>query len=145
RAGRPRAAARAPRDPARAARPGRSRRTRRPRPRSRTGACGRAGPWRSAYPLRRGMVGRLANVFPAAGLGMATPIDEPAGTGRLARLRAALAESPPLLWSFLYFFCLLSGYYVLRPVREAMVASSDVTAVFPPALVEFFARRGVAL
>src|SRR5690606_7884504 len=36
-------------------------------------------------------------------------------------------------------------YYVLRPVREAMVASSDVTAVFPPALVEFFARRGVAL
>ncbi|WP_027072812.1 MULTISPECIES: MFS transporter [unclassified Luteimonas] len=76
---------------------------------------------------------------------MATPIDEPAGTGRLARLRAALAESPPLLWSFLYFFCLLSGYYVLRPVREAMVASSDVTAVFPPALVEFFASRGVAL
>ena len=36
--------------------------------------------------------------------------------------RAALAESPPLLWSFLYFFCLLSGYYVLRPVREAMGA-----------------------
>jgi AAA family ATP:ADP antiporter len=91
------------------------------------------------------MVGQLANVFAAPGLGMATPIDEPAGTGRLARLRAALAESPPLLWSFLYFFCLLSGYYVLRPVREAMVASSDVTAVFPPALVEFFARRGVAL
>ncbi|TWG94412.1 AAA family ATP:ADP antiporter [Luteimonas sp. J16] len=91
------------------------------------------------------MVGQLANVFAAPGLGMATPIDEPAGTGRLARLRAALAESPPLLWSFLYFFCLLSGYYVLRPVREAMVASSDVTAVFPPALVEFFASRGVAL
>ena len=67
----------------------------------------------------------------------------PAST--LARFRAALAESPPLLWSFLYFFCLLSGYYVLRPVREAMVASSDITAVFPPALIAFFAERGVAL
>ena len=76
---------------------------------------------------------------------MALPIDNSAGAGRAARLRAALAESPPLLWSFLYFFCLLSGYYVLRPVREAMVASSDVGAVFPPALIEFFARRDVAL
>jgi AAA family ATP:ADP antiporter len=65
--------------------------------------------------------------------------------GRAARLRAALAESPPLLWSFLYFFCLLSGYYVLRPVREAMVASSDIAAVFPPALVAAFDRRGIAL
>ncbi|MDH5834658.1 NTP/NDP exchange transporter [Luteimonas kalidii] len=65
--------------------------------------------------------------------------------GRAARLRAALAESPPLLWSFLYFFCLLSGYYVLRPVREAMVASSDIAAVFPQALVAAFDRRGIAL
>ena len=60
-------------------------------------------------------------------------------------LRAAMAESPPLLWSFLYFFCLLSGYYVLRPVREAMTASSDIEAVFPPALIQWFADRGVAL
>jgi AAA family ATP:ADP antiporter len=65
--------------------------------------------------------------------------------GRAARFRAAFAESPPLLWSFLYFFCLLSGYYVLRPVREAMAASSDIEAVFPPALIGFFADRGVAL
>jgi AAA family ATP:ADP antiporter len=63
----------------------------------------------------------------------------------LGRFRAALAESPPLLWAFLYFFCLLSGYYVLRPVREAMAASSDVQAVFPPAMIEFFAARGMAL
>ena len=69
--------------------------------------------------------------------------DVPAG--RAARFRAAFAESPPLLWSFLYFFCLLSGYYVLRPVREAMAASSDVEAVFPPSLIAFFADRGVAL
>jgi ATP:ADP antiporter, AAA family len=66
-------------------------------------------------------------------------------SGLLGRFGAALAESPPLLWAFLYFFCLLSGYYVLRPVREAMGASSDVQAVFPPAMIEFFAARGMAL
>ncbi|QRN42256.1 hypothetical protein GDR29_07030 [Xanthomonas oryzae pv. oryzae] len=47
-------------------------------------------------------------------------------------MSAALRSSPPLAWSFLYiFFCLLSGYYVLRPVREAMSASADVEAIFP--------------
>ena len=51
-----------------------------------------------------------------------------ATTGRIAGFRSALGESPPLLWSFLYFFCLLSGYYVLRPVREAMVAAQLATA-----------------
>ena len=66
-------------------------------------------------------------------------------TTRFGRFRAALSESPPLLWAFVYFFCLLSGYYVLRPVREAMAASSDIEAVFPPALIAFFAERGVAL
>lgn len=68
-----------------------------------------------------------------------------ASSGRIGRFRAALAESPPLLWSFLYFFCLLSGYYVLRPVRDAMGASSEVEAVFPPVLIEFFAARGFPL
>ena len=68
---------------------------------------------------------------------------EPAG--RIAGFRTALAESPPLLWSFLYFFSLLCGYYVLRPVREAMGASNDVAAVFPPALVGLFAERGIEL
>ena len=66
-------------------------------------------------------------------------------TTRFGRFCAALSESPPLLWAFVYFFCLLSGYYVLRPVREAMAASSDVQAVFPPAMIEFFAVRGLAL
>ena len=66
-------------------------------------------------------------------------------SARLSRLRDALRESPPLLWSFLYFFCLLSGYYVLRPVRDAMGASSDVEAVFPAAMVGFFARHGIPL
>ncbi|WP_454829280.1 NTP/NDP exchange transporter [Pseudoxanthomonas wuyuanensis] len=71
-----------------------------------------------------------------------------AATGRsnaLDRFRAALRESPPLFWSFLYFFCLLSGYYVLRPVREAMGASNDVLTVFPQAMIDFFARRGMPL
>ena len=62
---------------------------------------------------------------------------------RLGRLRSALHDSPPLLWAFLYFFCLLSGYYVLRPVREAMAASADAQAVFPLALIGFFAERGL--
>jgi ATP:ADP antiporter, AAA family len=63
----------------------------------------------------------------------------------LQRFRGALSESPPLFWSFLYFFCLLSGYYVLRPVREAMGASNDVLTIFPQAMIDFFARRGMPL
>ena len=74
-----------------------------------------------------------------------TPVMRPALVDRLRGFRAALAHSPPLLWAFLYFFSLLSGYYVLRPVREAMGASSDVAAVFPLAMIEFFAARGLAL
>jgi ATP:ADP antiporter, AAA family len=54
-------------------------------------------------------------------------------------------QTPALLWSFLYFFCLLSGYYVLRPVRDAMGAASDVEAIFPPAMIVFFASYGIAL
>ncbi|HSX63713.1 MAG TPA: MFS transporter, partial [Pseudoxanthomonas sp.] len=63
----------------------------------------------------------------------------------LQRFRGALSESPPLFWSFLYFFCLLSGYYVLRPVREAMGASNDVLTIFPQAMIDFFARQGMPL
>lgn len=66
-------------------------------------------------------------------------------SSRLGRFRSALSEYPPLLWAFVYFFCLLSGYYVLRPVREAMAASSDIEAIFPHAMVAFFAARGVPL
>ena len=65
--------------------------------------------------------------------------------GRFDHLRGALREFPPLLWSFLYFFFLLTGYYVLRPVRDAMGAANDPTAVFPVAMVEWFAARGIAL
>lgn len=71
------------------------------------------------------------------------PADRSASNPR--RFRAALRESPPLLWAFLYFFCLLSGYYVLRPVREAMGASADVQAVFPPWMIDFFTRHGLSM
>lgn len=53
--------------------------------------------------------------------------------------------SPALWWSLLYFFCLLTGYYVLRPVRDAMGASGDVTAVFPPFAIAWAQRAGVDL
>ena len=65
--------------------------------------------------------------------------------GRFDHLRGALRDYPPLIWSFLYFFFLLTGYYVLRPVRDAMGASDDVLAVFPPAMVEWAAARGWVL
>ncbi|MCC8473885.1 MFS transporter [Xanthomonas arboricola] len=61
------------------------------------------------------------------------------------RLSVALRSSPPLAWSFLYFFCLLSGYYLLRPVREAMSASADVEAIFPTGMIAFFATHGIPL
>jgi len=65
--------------------------------------------------------------------------------GAVGRFRNALRGSPALWWSFVYFFCLLSGYYVLRPVREAMSASADVEAVFPRAMIEFFGAHGMPL
>lgn len=51
-----------------------------------------------------------------------------------ARARHALArivavrddEVRALLWSFLYFFCLLAGYYVLRPLRDEMGIAGGV-------------------
>ena len=29
-------------------------------------------------------------------------------------------ELPALAWAFVYFFCLLAAYYILRPVRDEM-------------------------
>jgi AAA family ATP:ADP antiporter len=36
------------------------------------------------------------------------------------------AEFVPVAWSFLYFFCLLCGYYILRPVRDEMAIEGGV-------------------
>lgn len=35
-------------------------------------------------------------------------------------------EVAPVAWSFLYFFCLLCGYYILRPVRDEMAIEGGV-------------------
>lgn len=35
-------------------------------------------------------------------------------------------ELPALFWSFLYFFCVLAAYYILRPVRDEMGVLSGV-------------------
>ena len=35
-------------------------------------------------------------------------------------------ELPALVWSFVYFFCLLAAYYILRPVRDEMGVLSGV-------------------
>ncbi|MDR2871803.1 MAG: MFS transporter [Xanthomonadaceae bacterium] len=55
------------------------------------------------------------------------------------------SERAPLGWALLYFFCLLTGYYVLRPVRDAMGASDDMFAVFPQALVDWASGVGIGL
>ena len=69
---------------------------------------------------------------------------EQSGADRhLGRFQAALVASPPLWWAMLYFFCLLCGYYVLRPVRDAMGASSDAAAVFPRGLIALGERFGI--
>lgn len=72
-------------------------------------------------------------------------MNAPGGPRGLRRLRAALAESPPLWWSLLYFFSLLCGYYVVRPVRDAMGASGDAGTVFPHWLLAWADGFGFAL
>lgn len=58
---------------------------------------------------------------PAPG-GSAGPASPAAGDALVlgGLLNVHIREWPAVLWSFLYFFCLLSGYYVLRPVRDEM-------------------------
>ena len=40
--------------------------------------------------------------------------------------KAEPQEVRPLAWSFAYFFCLLCGYYILRPVRDEMAIQGGV-------------------
>ena len=44
--------------------------------------------------------------------------------GRAVAVRPG--EARALLWSFAYFFCLLAGYYVLRPLRDEMGIAGGV-------------------
>lgn len=41
-------------------------------------------------------------------------------------VKVEAGERVPLLWSFCYFFCLLCGYYMLRPVRDEMAIEGGV-------------------
>jgi AAA family ATP:ADP antiporter len=51
-------------------------------------------------------------------------------TGALARAIGARAgELPVLMLSFVYFFCLLCGYYILRPLREEMGIAGGVQSL----------------
>ena len=57
--------------------------------------------------------------------------EEPAARGWLARLIERVAqvrrgEMALLLWSFLYFFCLLAAYYMVRPLRDEMAVQYGV-------------------
>jgi AAA family ATP:ADP antiporter len=50
-------------------------------------------------------------------------------SGRVMQILAPMArpgEIRALLWSFAYFFCLLAGYYVLRPLRDEMGVAGGV-------------------
>jgi len=60
-------------------------------------------------------------------------------------LRKAMTEVPALPISAIYFFCLLCGYYLLRPVRDAFGASPEVEAVFPQWLIAWSQNHGVAI
>lgn len=58
-----------------------------------------------------------------------------ASIGKLSGLREALREFPPLLWAALYFFCLLTGYYILRPVRDALGSTQNLQHLFTATFV----------
>jgi len=60
-------------------------------------------------------------------------------------LRKAMTEVPALPISAIYFFCLLCGYYLLRPVRDAFGASPEVEAVFPQWLITWSLAHGIAI
>lgn len=63
--------------------------------------------------------GQAKGPTPAAAATAAT--DQAEGAAEAHRLiNVRKEEWPAVLWSFLYFFCLLCGYYVLRPVRDEM-------------------------
>jgi len=58
------------------------------------------------------------------------PNPRAADTWLLTLVGATRAELPALLWSFVYFFSLLCGYYVLRPIRDAMGSEYELRWLF---------------
>jgi len=61
---------------------------------------------------------------------------------RLAQVQRG--EWAAVLWSFAYFFCLLCGYYVLRPVRDEMGIQAGVGNLPWLFTATFFAMLGAA-
>ena len=61
-------------------------------------------------------------------------MSSPSAAARPASLLRLLGARPgeggALVWSFVYFFCLLTGYYVLRPVRDAVGADYRLQILF---------------
>jgi AAA family ATP:ADP antiporter len=68
---------------------------------------------------------------------------EAAATLHPRRLIEAMRDSPALLWAFLYFFFLLTGYYVLRPVRDAMGSVGNLQLLFTGTFVSMLLLQPV--
>ena len=49
-----------------------------------------------------------------------SPLNQPMRDRWVDSLGAKREELVPLVWAFVYFFCLLCGYSILRPVRDEM-------------------------
>jgi ATP/ADP translocase len=50
--------------------------------------------------------------------------------GQAQRLLSRLVDVRPrelatLLWAFIYFYCVLCSYYIIRPIRDTMGAGHD--------------------
>ena len=63
---------------------------------------------------------------------MSIPADLPATRGPIFRLLRRIIEVEPeevraLGWSWLYFFSVLSSYYVIRPIRDEMGVAGGVS------------------
>jgi AAA family ATP:ADP antiporter len=54
----------------------------------------------------------------------------PAAAGTRSFLGATREEWPALAWSFVYFFSLLAGYFVIRPLRDALGTSHRLEWLF---------------
>ncbi len=58
-----------------------------------------------------------------------SPDTPTAHTGWRALVHVSREERPALAWAFAFFFCLLLGYYILRSVREAIIAAEGTRLI----------------
>jgi AAA family ATP:ADP antiporter len=65
-------------------------------------------------------------VTPSQGDGAGTQANDPLGRFLAKAVNVREDEVKVLLWSFAYFFCLLTSYYILRPLRDEMGVRSGV-------------------